>query len=67
AVYILLQHQSTFWTLPPDIALVLQQQDKLSDNINMLSSKDLLKRCDNAVRTMKKSHSNMELLDHRAA
>ncbi|KAI8352256.1 hypothetical protein B0O80DRAFT_454109 [Mortierella sp. GBAus27b] len=57
AVMGLLMYQDDFCMVPEDLSLILSDQDLVESTMD-LSSKDILKRCENLVRTkVKKSHS----------
>ncbi|KAG0267193.1 hypothetical protein DFQ27_009097 [Actinomortierella ambigua] len=53
----LLEYQDEFCLVPEDLSSILDDQDLLESSMD-LSSKDILKRCENYVKTrVKKSHS----------
>ncbi|KAF9930957.1 hypothetical protein BGZ65_005111, partial [Modicella reniformis] len=57
AVMGLLEYQEDFCMVPEDLSLILSDQDLVESSMD-LSSKDILKRCENLVRVkVKKSHS----------
>ncbi|KAG0244058.1 hypothetical protein BGW41_000486 [Actinomortierella wolfii] len=57
AVMGLLDYQDEFCLVPEDLSSILDDQDLLESSMD-LSSKDILKRCENYVKTrVKKSHS----------
>ncbi|KAF9584319.1 hypothetical protein BGW38_006877 [Lunasporangiospora selenospora] len=57
AVMGLLEHQDEFCVVPMDLSSILSDQDLVESSTD-LSSKDILKRCENLVRSkVKKSHS----------
>ncbi|KAG0366338.1 hypothetical protein BGZ54_005517 [Gamsiella multidivaricata] len=57
AVMGLLAHQDEFCVVPMDLSSILSDQDLVESSTD-LSSKDILKRCENLVRSkVKKSHS----------
>ncbi|KAF9115134.1 hypothetical protein BGX27_008839 [Mortierella sp. AM989] len=57
AVMGLLEFQDDFCVVPEDLSLILSDQDLVESSMD-LSSKDILKRCENLVRAkVKKSHS----------
>ncbi|KAF8967778.1 hypothetical protein BGZ46_000115, partial [Entomortierella lignicola] len=57
AVMGLLEFQEDFCVVPEDLSLILSDQDLVESSMD-LSSKDILKRCENLVRSnIKKSHS----------
>ncbi|KAF9354332.1 hypothetical protein BGX26_007833 [Mortierella sp. AD094] len=57
AVMGLLEFQEDFCVVPEDLSLILSDQDLVESSTD-LSSKDILKRCENLVRAkVKKSHS----------
>ncbi|KAG0314437.1 hypothetical protein BGZ99_008133 [Dissophora globulifera] len=57
AVMGLLEYQDEFCVVPEDLSLILNDQDLVESSMD-LSSKDILKRCENLVRAkFKKSHS----------
>ncbi|KAF9975699.1 hypothetical protein BGZ73_000550 [Actinomortierella ambigua] len=57
AVMGLLEYQDEFCLVPEDLSSILDDQDLLESSMD-LSSKDILKRCENYVKTrVKKSHS----------
>ncbi|CAG8482236.1 5131_t:CDS:10 [Ambispora gerdemannii] len=63
AVHSLLRYQDEFWTVPEDLSAILQDQD-LFNNLEALTTKDILKRCEKIVK-LKRSHSseNLHLVD----
>ncbi|KAG0209921.1 hypothetical protein BGX28_009889 [Mortierella sp. GBA30] len=57
AVMGLLEYQDDFCVVPADLSLILSDQDLVESSTD-LSSKDILKRCENLVKSkVKKSHS----------
>src|SRR5690606_6314061 len=61
AVMGLLEHQDEFCVVPPELSSILNEQDLIETSID-LSSKDILKRCENFVKSkVKKSHSHGDL------
>ncbi|GJJ68299.1 hypothetical protein EMPS_00645 [Entomortierella parvispora] len=57
AVMGLLEYQDDFCVVPADLSTILNDQDLVESSTD-LSSKDILKRCENLVKTkVKKSHS----------
>ncbi|KAF9907636.1 hypothetical protein EC991_010756 [Linnemannia zychae] len=57
AVMGLLEYQDDFCVVPEDLSLILSDQDLVESSTD-LSSKDILKRCENLVKAkVKKSHS----------
>ncbi|KAF9123604.1 hypothetical protein BGX30_001338 [Mortierella sp. GBA39] len=65
AVMGLLEYQDDFCVVPEDLSLILSDQDLVESSTD-LSSKDILKRCENLVKAkVKKSHSVGDLYqDH---
>ncbi|KAF9358880.1 hypothetical protein BGX34_008669 [Mortierella sp. NVP85] len=64
AVMGLLSYQEDFCMVPEDVSLILSDQDLVESSMD-LSSKDILKRCENLVRTkVKKSHSLGDIYHH---
>ncbi|KAG9300575.1 hypothetical protein G9A89_000756 [Geosiphon pyriformis] len=59
AVHSLLRYQDEFWTVPEDLGAILHDQD-LFTNLEALTTKDILKRCENFV-NLKKSHSSADI------
>ncbi|CAG8518695.1 5261_t:CDS:10 [Ambispora leptoticha] len=59
AVYSLLRYQDEFWTVPEDLCAILQDQDLLN-NLEALTTKDILKKCEKLVK-LKRSHSSDNL------
>ncbi|CAG8708907.1 16499_t:CDS:10 [Dentiscutata erythropus] len=49
AVHNLLRYQDDFWVVPEDLATVLRDQD-LINNLERLTPKDIMKRCENLVK-----------------
>ncbi|KAF9332019.1 hypothetical protein BG006_005112 [Podila minutissima] len=60
AVMRLLQYQDDFCVVPPDLAAVLKDQDLVESSTD-LSSKDILKRCENLIKSKAtKAHPTTE-------
>ncbi|KAK9768452.1 Rho-type GTPase activating protein Rga1 [Basidiobolus ranarum] len=59
-VYALLKYQDEMWQIPPNVADILQEQG-LIEGSSGLSSKDLLKRCENYVKLRKPSLHSLAL------
>ncbi|KAG0057280.1 hypothetical protein BGZ83_000070 [Gryganskiella cystojenkinii] len=67
AVMGLLEFQDDFCVVPADLSTILNDQDLVESSTD-LSSKDILKRCENLVRTkVKKSHSLGDLYQDQDA
>ncbi|KAF9920206.1 hypothetical protein FBU30_009992 [Linnemannia zychae] len=63
AVMGLLEYQDDFCVVPEDLSLILSDQDLVESSTD-LSSKDILKRCENLVKAkVKKSHSVGDLYE----
>ncbi|KAF9133333.1 hypothetical protein BGW39_010037 [Mortierella sp. 14UC] len=66
AVMGLLEYQDDFCVVPEDLSLILSDQDLVESSTD-LSSKDILKRCENLVKAkVKKSHSVGDLYQDHA-
>ncbi|KAF9107325.1 hypothetical protein BGX29_006689 [Mortierella sp. GBA35] len=66
AVMGLLEYQEDFCVVPEDLRLILSDQDLVESSTD-LSSKDILKRCENLVKAkVKKSHSVGDLYQDHA-
>ncbi|KAF0404356.1 RhoGAP-domain-containing protein [Gigaspora margarita] len=57
AVHSLLRYQDDFWVVPEDLATVLRDQD-LINNLERLTPKDIMKRCENLVKLKQSQSSN---------
>ncbi|KAF9178839.1 hypothetical protein BGZ50_007441 [Haplosporangium sp. Z 11] len=67
AVMGLLEYQDDFCVVPMDLSFILSNQDLVESSID-LSSKDILKRCENLVKAkVQKSHSSGDLYHEQGA